>query len=97
MSGDRLVVDKDFLIRLAEDLGAVAREFEQANAGSDQAASAVGHPQLADHVRDFAHNWDDRRQKMLNNIQTLATSAAKVAEGFTQVDTQLGHAVEARR
>ena len=76
-----------------EQLRVVATEFHHANANSDDAAEAIGHRGLADAVRSFAHNWDDRRAKMIEKIDTLATSAAGVGEAFEQVDKEFAAAL----
>jgi len=92
-----LVVQTGFLLDLGHDLRAVALEFEHANARSDDAAHAVGHGDLADHVHDFAHNWDDRRKKMMGNIQKLGESAVAVGEAFDQVEDDLVKALKGEK
>jgi hypothetical protein len=84
-----LVVQTGFLLDLGHDLRAVALEFEHANAHSDDAGHAVGHGDLADHLHDFAHNWDDRRKKVMGNIQKLGESAVGVGEAFEKVENDL--------
>ncbi|MGL5811275.1 MAG: hypothetical protein ACRCYQ_15145 [Nocardioides sp.] len=84
-----LKLDTDFLCELGTDLRTVASEFEHANAHSDYVADAVGHGGLAERVRDFAHNWDDRRKKMMGNIQQLGESAYAVGDAFDQLEDEL--------
>jgi hypothetical protein len=92
-----LVVQTGFLLDLGHDLRAVALEFEHANAHSDDAGHAVGHGDLADHIHDFAHNWDDRRKKMMGNIQKLGESAVGVGEAFEQVENDLVKALKGEK
>lgn len=82
-----LEIDTDVLVEAGRSLRVVATEFEHANANSDRAAEAVGDDRLADRVRDFAHNWDDKRGKILKNIGTLAEAATGVGEAFEQLET----------
>lgn len=69
---DTLRVDTDLLRAAGSQLRVVATEFQQANANSDDAADAIGHRRLADAVRSFAHDWENRRAKMVEKIGTLA-------------------------
>lgn len=80
-----------------EQLRVVATEFHHANANSDDAADAIGHRGLADAVRSFAHNWDDRRAKMVEKIDTLAKSATGVGDAFEQVDTEFAAALRGEK
>ncbi|MFD2794733.1 hypothetical protein ACFS27_14335 [Promicromonospora vindobonensis] len=84
-----LKVDLDAVRELGSSLTTVANEFENANANSDRIAGAVGHEGLAGVVRDFAHKWDDTREKMTENLKMLAESSTQVADAFTQVDGDL--------
>lgn len=88
-----LRVDTGLLRVAGSQLRVVATEFHHANANSDDAADAVGHRGLADAVRSFAHNWDDRRAKMIERIDTLATAATGVGEAFEQVDKEFAAAL----
>ncbi len=91
-----LDIDTSVLADAGASLRVVATEFDQANSRSDTAAEAVGHPELADHVREFAHNWDDRRAKMLEGISALAQIATDVGEQFEDVEQQLVANLEGR-
>lgn len=92
-----LRVDTSLLRTAGEQLRVVATEFHHANANSDDAADAIGHRGLADAVRSFAHNWDDRRAKMVEKIDTLAKSATGVGDAFEQVDTEFAAALRGEK
>ena len=51
-------------------------------------AAAVGHGGLGERVREFAHNWDDRRAEMLQQIEDLAAAAAGIADSFEGLETE---------
>ncbi|MFC6510575.1 hypothetical protein ACFQBY_22255 [Promicromonospora citrea] len=91
-----LRVDLDAVRELGSSLTVVADEFEGANANSDRIAGAVGHEGLAGVVRDFAHKWDDTRGKMTENLRKLAEASTQVAQAFTEVDSELGKAMEGK-
>jgi hypothetical protein len=90
---DQLRVDTGLLRETGAKLRFVATEFEHANVRSDDAAEATGHSGLGEAVRSFAHNWDDRRAKMVKNIATLAESASGVGEAFEELDSEFAAAL----
>lgn len=89
-----LVLDTDQLRQLGADLRLVAEEFTHANNRSDDVADDVGHDDLADAIREFAHNWDDKREKMVADIGTLAEAAIATGEVFEQLETDLVASLE---
>ena len=91
--GEQLRVDTDVLIDAGRALRVVAQEFAAANNRSDDAAAAVGHHALAGAVRAFAHDWDHRRTKMLEEIAELATATHGIGQGFEDLDRQFGAAL----
>ena len=84
-----LVVEIDVVQRMKTDLGRVRREFENANERSDEVADAVGHPTLADRVRGFAHNWDNRRKDLVEQITTIEGHLDNIQEQFDIIDVEL--------
>ncbi len=84
-----LDIDIDLLRETGAALRVVATEFEHANDNSDHAADATGHDGLADRVREFAHNWDDRRGKMLESIAFLAEAGVGIGDTFAEIETEL--------
>ena len=94
---DSLRVDTTMLRVAGQQLRVVATEFQQANANSDDAVEAIGHGALAEAVHSFAHNWDDRRGKMLEKIGTLAKSATTVGEAFEELDKQFAASLRGER
>jgi hypothetical protein len=94
---DALRVDTALLRTAGTQLRVVADEFQQANANSDDAAEVVGHRDLAEAVRSFAHNWDDRRAKMVEKIGALAESATTVGDAFEELDKEFAAALSPGR
>jgi hypothetical protein len=89
-----LVLRLDELIQLRDDLDAVVREFQNADDFSDTVADATGHDDLASHVRDFAHKWNEKRKDMTENVKNVQEVIAAVANNFTKVDGDLAKALE---
>ncbi|WP_432457623.1 hypothetical protein [Cellulomonas iranensis] len=92
MSG-KLSIDTTVLRDAGSSLRAVAQEFDQANARSSRAAEHVGHAGLAAAVEDFAHGWDGRRAKIVENIAALSDACTGIADGFEDLDTELAAAL----
>lgn len=89
-----LKLDLQLLTQLKDDLDAVVAEFKNADDFSDSVADATGHDGLHGHVRDFAHKWNDKRQKMTDNVAALQQQVKAISDGFTQVDAGLAKALE---
>lgn len=81
-------VEVEAIAKLGEDLIAVATEFDAANAKSNEIADAVGHPELAQAVKDFAHGWDDKREKIAKATRALGDAATQVAKTWKDFDQQ---------
>lgn len=90
---DGLTVDSQMLRETGASLRRIAEEFAEANLNSDEVAGAIAHRGLAGAVRSFAHNWDDRRERMLRSIADLAAAATATGDGFDEVDRALGRAL----
>jgi len=89
-----LVIEVDVIERMRGDLARVRREFEHANQNSDDTADAVGHDHLADRVRNFAHNWDNRRRDLLEQIETIEGQLDNLQEQFDVTDRELASGLE---
>ena len=84
-----LILDGDVIERMRSDLGRLRREFDDANENSDAVAVAVGHSHLADKVRNFAHNWDQRRKDLVEQITTIEDNMAEISMQFATLDGDL--------
>jgi len=93
MSGADLNLDLNRLEQLDTDLNAVISEFKNADDFSDAVADATGHDGLHDHVRDFAHKWNEKRKSMTTNVENLQKQVHAISNGFKQVDDGLAKAL----
>jgi len=89
-----LVLDLERLRELKNDLEAVVKEFKNADDFSDDVADATGQDDLAGKVRDFASKWNDKRKKMLADVENLQAQIKAISDGFTKVDSGLAKALE---
>ena len=83
-----LKIDTTVLVEAGRNLRTVADEFQHAHARSEIVADACGDSELAHLVREFADNWDDKREKMLGNIAALADAARQSGEAFEQLEDE---------
>lgn len=74
----------------------VSEELLHADARSEDAAAYLGHAGLAAAVHDFAHEWNDRREKMVESITGLAEACTGVDEAFERLDRDLGATLRGR-
>jgi hypothetical protein len=89
-----LKIDIQQLRDSAKALKLISSEFTDANDNSDTLADAVGHSDLADHIRTFAHNWDYRRSEIVKVVGDLEKKMAETADGFEKVDKNLADKVK---
>ncbi len=92
-----LKLDSTMLVTLGNNLRNVAAEFDGAQHSADYLASAAGHAQLANKIKDFASVWDDKRAEMLAGIAALADAAKASGEQYEQLDNDLAQALLGQR
>lgn len=97
MGDERLRLNTSELIELGAALRMVAEEFHHANSTSDDLADAAGDPELADALRTVAHEWDDKRRKMLDDIAIVADAARAIGETFEALDRDFAAALLGER
>lgn len=88
-----LVIQMQLLDQLAEDLGAIAAEYEHADDFSSDTADAVGSDELGDRVREFSEKWNDRRKNMTEQVEALHEQVKAVRDEFTGLDAELAKAL----
>ena len=91
--GDRLRVVTEDLRLAGESLLVCFEEFRSAQDVADRGAEAVEHPRLADSLRQFAAEWDDRRDEICHAIEGLGKAAAGAAEVYEEIERELVRAL----
>jgi len=101
MSNAQLRVDTDTLKRAGTSLSTISKDFGNANDYAKDVASLLGSTgvsgdvaNLANAIRSFATNWDDRRKKLKESIDALATATTQIGQAFEDTDAQLGKAIQ---
>lgn len=94
MAGYDLSIDMGTLSQLAGDLTTIVSELENADDNAGDAAEATGHDELRQRVDDFADKWRIKREEMLGDVKTLSDILNQIVDTFTEVDTELGRALE---
>lgn len=93
-------MDLDFnltqLNELFRDLVTVKDNFEQAEKFSDAVSQAVGHEHLASAVQDFADQWNDKRNGLVEKLADLAKAVDTIHDSFITVDQELGSTMHSK-
>jgi hypothetical protein len=90
---DRIEIDRAAIASLGHNLGILSQAFNDANTRADTIAAAVGHSNLSSTVRDFAHKWDDKRQKITDAVTALSQASTEVANAWGEMDQEGANAL----
>ena len=93
MAITNLQIDTATVRSLSENMELVHTELADGQVLGDAVASIVGHPALAQAVKDFTDGWDDRRRELTEQIGTLQSNAMSIADAFDSVDFELATAI----
>lgn len=95
-----LRVDTNVLRNAGNTLKTISEDFGRANDRGKEVANLLGDTSvssevndLANVIREFDKNWDDRRRKLKEGIDALATATTQMADTFEEVDRELGRAI----
>lgn len=88
-------VDTDLLRTTGSQLMDIVDALSGAKDDAAALADHVGHGGLAGRVRDFADNWQSRRQEMLETIGGLGEVSRDVGIAFEEWDSGLADAITA--
>lgn len=86
-------VDTVLLKEAGGQLRDIVDTLMYANDDAGELAEHVGHRGLAGTVRDFAENWQSRRQEMLEVIGSLGEVSEGVGIAFEEWDRELANAI----
>lgn len=82
-------VDVAALLEMAGRLRGLEREFDELGGALEASEAAVGSPEVADRLGEFASNWSDKRQEIAELLQSVAGYATMAGEGYAEVEAQL--------
>lgn len=55
----------------------------------------VAHRDVVDALRDFAGDWDDRRERLARSVATVGELGTNASDSFSRTDDELGDRVRA--
>ncbi|ARJ05675.1 hypothetical protein GCM10010988_07920 [Cnuibacter physcomitrellae] len=84
-----LLVDTDTLRSLDEALKLIVATLDGAEGMSRSTADASGNGELAGRLIDFADDWEDNREDMLDAVRTVSDAIHFISEGFEMLDQDL--------
>jgi hypothetical protein len=90
-------LDLDDLHALWLDVSRVCDEFGRTDGVGKDLIRAIGHDSLTDRVEDFGSSWDERREGMVEDLDTVWRGVRLVEKGFRQMDKELGQSLEGER
>lgn len=86
MSGDGFTVDYVALGDLAQQLANLRGEFEQGDDALAPLLGALSHDGLRGRLGDFAENWSDKRQGIVERLDQVAGFAQAAADAYRGID-----------
>lgn len=87
-------LDLDDLQALWLDVSRVCDEFGKTDGVGKDLIGALGHDGLTDRVEDFGSSWDERREDMVEDLDTVWRGVRLVEQGFREMDKELGESLE---
>ncbi|MEV8309931.1 hypothetical protein AB0P36_21900 [Streptomyces flavidovirens] len=84
-----LKVDYDLLVKSEGALTHIKREFRKCGNRQDELAEDVGAKTLESAMHEFADNWKDNRQQMLQNVEDVLKLVTKARESFEGLEQDL--------
>jgi len=89
-----LKVDTDTLRDLDSSLRLIVDTLDSAGGMSRSTADACGDGDLAGVLIDFADDWEDTREDMLDAVRSISDAVHMISSAFDEVDGKLLDALE---
>jgi hypothetical protein len=95
MGGQDVLIKYDELSQVDESLKSIIAELKDVSNREDDLKDAIDRPfgkgDLRDKADEFQSGWDDRRAKLLEDIQKVQQHVDGVLTGFQKWDQQTGN------
>lgn len=88
------LVVKDDIVSLVNDLDALVTAFQGATKYQDDCKGLWGQGNANSSMGDFAHNWKINREDMVESMEKLRERLQSIADGWTEVDTEMARSLE---
>lgn len=96
--GDGVLIKYTELKAVGDNLKKIIEELKEASNRADVLEEAIGDPygknKLREAAEEFEDGWDDRRGKLLEDIEKVEQHVAAVLEGFEEWDTDTASEME---
>lgn len=93
MTDPDLSYDSERLSNLATQLSKITGNLKNDKNLKKYDVEQVAHEKVAQAIDDFVNDWDDKRNKLVEKVESLADMASKSHEQFEQVDLDLAAAL----
>lgn len=89
-----LTYDPDRLANLASQMAKITDNLKDDRDLKGYDEDDVAHHKVAQAIDDFVNDWDDKRNKLTEKVESLAQMADKSATEFDKVDRDLAAALK---
>lgn len=93
MTDPDLSYDSDRLSDLATQLTKITGNLKDDRKLKSYDIEQVAHEKVAEAIDNFVNDWDDKRNKLVEKVESLAEMATTSHEQFEQVDLDLAAAL----
>jgi uncharacterized protein YukE len=84
-----LIVDFALLDTSSKQLKEIQREFKDLDEGMSDIKSVVGAAALKEAMTDFIDNWDDNRERLLEDLENVGKMVEGTRDAFKGLDDEL--------
>ncbi|MBT2398710.1 hypothetical protein [Streptomyces sp. ISL-100] len=84
-----LIINVDVLVTSEKRLGTLKSEFETIDKQKDHMRQFWGSGEIADAMDEFVDNWENYREKFIQNIDSLGKMVTAAINGFDGLDKEL--------
>ncbi|MEU1051261.1 hypothetical protein ABZ397_01620 [Streptomyces sp. NPDC005876] len=84
-----LIVDFTLLDTSSKQLKEIQREFKDLDEWKSDIKSVVGAAALKEAMTDFIDNWDDNRERLLEDLENVGKMVEGTRDAFKGVDDEL--------
>lgn len=90
---DHIAISTSELASVAETLGRLKSEFDNADKIVDHYSGFLGSGRMADTLHEFATNWDVHKKDITKDLDNLAGIAGEAAKAWDGLDRDLAKAL----
>ncbi|MEU6119223.1 hypothetical protein ABZ840_32370 [Streptomyces sp. NPDC047117] len=91
---DRLVVDYTLLESSKSNLQEIKKVMDDIDDHSEDIQDIWGHDSIAEKMDEFVSNWDNYREKLVDNVKDLGEHVEGALKNFKKQDLDLKNATE---